>query len=88
MVSRLLALGHLPEVHCWAVVPELNLIMDPTTGYLPVREVIEHYYKLLEAFDPGGSHRADAACASLITGKIDEACMQKIRELRGSHVGR
>lgn len=34
-LQELLELDHLPEIHCWAVVPFMGLIFDPTTGYLP-----------------------------------------------------
>ncbi len=34
-IQRYLQLGILPEMHCWAVVPSLNMIVDPTTQFLP-----------------------------------------------------
>ena len=32
--KRYIARGVLPEMHCWAVVPDLGLIVDPTTRFL------------------------------------------------------
>lgn len=37
ILAKYLMYGVLPEMHCWAVVPELSLIVDPTTQF--VREL-------------------------------------------------
>lgn len=50
------------------------------TDWIELIEAIGHYYQLMEAFDPGGSHRTDSVKHAEMLEAVENQVKQAVRD--------